>query len=60
MSASGQGDVYGVLNAPNAHAVLGGQGDWYDALIVGTLTASGNGAIHYDRSLGQYSKPPGS
>lgn len=43
--------TYAVLFAPNAPVTLSEDADWYGALIVSTLAASGGSAIHYDRSL---------
>lgn len=41
----------GVVYAPNAAATLSGGTDWFGALVVNTLNASGGSAIHYDREL---------
>jgi hypothetical protein len=49
---SGQADSYGVVYAPNAPVNLGGKGAWFGAIIAGTLSDSGQSAIHYDHSLG--------
>ena len=51
LSLSGTGDNHGVVYAPNAAATVSGSGGWFGSMVVYTLTVSGNGAIHYDRSL---------
>jgi hypothetical protein len=53
LDLTGQSDSYGILYAPNAAAYLKGTGDWFGALVVGTLTDSGASSIHYDRELRQ-------
>ena len=52
LEVTGRSDSYGIIYAPNASAVLSGQGSWSGALVLSTLVYSGGGAIHYDRSLG--------
>ena len=51
LSLSGTGDNHGVVYAPNAAATVSGSGGWFGSMVVYTLTVSGSGAIHYDRSL---------
>jgi hypothetical protein len=40
-----------VLYAPNARVTLTGSSNWFGAMVVGTLNASGAIRLHYDRSL---------
>ena len=49
ITISGRSGSYAVLYAPNSAVTLAG--DWFGAMVVGTLDDSGGGAIHYDRSL---------
>jgi hypothetical protein len=51
LDLSGAGDNHAVVYAPNAAAAVSGSGGWFGSMVVYTLTVSGNGAIHYDRSL---------
>jgi hypothetical protein len=51
LDLSGTGATYGVVYAPNAAATVSGSGGWFGSMVVYTLTVSGYGAIHYDRSL---------
>jgi len=48
---SGGSMSYGLVYAPNSALTLSGNGGWYGAMAVKTLTDSGGSAIHYDRSL---------
>ena len=50
---TGDSDSYGILYAPNADVSLTGKGDWYGSMVAGSLTDSGQSAIHYDRGLGK-------
>ncbi|HEY2545992.1 MAG TPA: pilus assembly PilX N-terminal domain-containing protein [Candidatus Acidoferrum sp.] len=40
-----------VINAPNASVTLTGNSDFYGSVIGNTITDTGSGTIHYDRSL---------
>ncbi len=48
---SGGSGSYAVLYAPKSKVTISGGGDWYGAMVVGTLTNSGGSSVHYDRSL---------
>jgi hypothetical protein len=48
---SGGSASYAVLYAPNAPVTISGASDWYGALVVGTLNATGGVGLHFDRSL---------
>jgi hypothetical protein len=52
LSLTGGVNSYGVIYAPNAPVTLSGNGDWFGSMVVFTLNNSGNGAIHFDRQLG--------
>jgi hypothetical protein len=51
MKLTGNAAIAATVMAPNASAELKGTGDFYGALIAGTVSAGGNAAIHYDRAL---------
>ncbi len=51
LTLSGGAASYATLYAPSAPVTISGGSDWYGTMVVGTLTASGGGALHYDRSL---------
>ena len=51
IAISGGASSHAIIYAPLAAATLSGGSDWFGAMVVGTLTVSGNMAIHYDRSL---------
>ena len=46
-----EGKSTGVIYAPNAQVRSDKEGDWYGALVVKTMEASGKSSIHYDPSL---------
>lgn len=51
IALKGNSTAAGLLYAPNASYSFGGNGDWYGAVIGGSLTDMGGAAIHYDRKL---------
>lgn len=59
LDLTGQGDIYVVLYAPKANVKIAGQGDFYGSAAGHSLTQSGQGAIHYDTSLGGGDSNPG-
>ena len=48
ISVSGNGQYYGVVNAPNAAVTYSGNGAFFGAITGNTITDSGNGSFHYD------------
>jgi hypothetical protein len=48
---AGGAEAAALLYAPNATASFSGGADFYGAVIVGQLTATGGASIHYDRNL---------
>jgi Tfp pilus assembly protein PilX len=48
---AGGSETAALLYAPNATASFSGGADFYGAVIVGQLTATGGTSIHYDRNL---------
>lgn len=59
VSVSGNGDLWADIYAPNSAVSFSGNGEFYGAMVGRTLTVSGNGAIHYDESLGGYGASAG-
>jgi hypothetical protein len=51
VSISGNGDLQGVIYAPNTNVTNTGNGSIFGAVIGKTVTISGNGNIHYDKAL---------
>jgi hypothetical protein len=49
---AGSAETSALIYAPNATAVFNGGADFYGAVILKQLKASGGAKIHYDRSLG--------
>jgi Tfp pilus assembly protein PilX len=50
ISVAGNGNVTAILNAPNAAVTQVGNGNWYGALLVSSISISGNAFFHYDRN----------
>jgi hypothetical protein len=48
---AGGSETAAVIYAPNATGSFSGGADFYGAVIVGQLTATGGSSIHYDRNL---------
>jgi Tfp pilus assembly protein PilX len=51
VSVAGNGNTYCVVDAPNSALTYAGNGNFFGAMIGGTITDSGNGAVHYDRNV---------
>lgn len=51
VEVSGNGDIVGIINAPSATVRVNGNGDVYGAVIADKYVGSGNGDMHFDRSL---------
>ncbi|HTY44826.1 MAG TPA: hypothetical protein VMD52_02395 [Patescibacteria group bacterium] len=51
VSISGNGDLQGVIYAPNTNVSDTGNGSIFGAVIGKTVTISGNGNVHYDKAL---------
>ena len=49
--ATGGSEASGLIYAPNADIDLGGGGDWYVAIIGGTVEVSGNSVVYYDTDV---------
>jgi hypothetical protein len=49
---AGNGNFVGVIYAPNSNISISGNGQEYGSVIGSTVQFNGNGAFHYDRSLG--------
>lgn len=51
MSFAGNGDTAALIYAPNAHAAMSGNADFFGSVIMRTVDSIGNAGIHYDRRL---------
>ncbi len=51
VAISGNGDISGIINTPQADVSISGNNDFYGSIIANSLTASGNANIHYDEAL---------
>lgn len=51
INLAGNGNLYGVVYAPNSNISISGNGSYYGALVGNKITNSGNGAVHYDTAL---------
>ena len=45
------GNVWAVVYAPNASLTLGGNPDWYGAIVVHDFSGNGNTGFHYDKEI---------
>ena len=48
---AGNGDTAALIYAPNAHAAMSGNADFYGSVIMRTVDSIGNAGLHYDRRL---------
>jgi len=53
VALGGNGNLTGVIYAPNADFTTVGNGDIYGAVVCETAQLTGNGNFHYDESLGR-------
>lgn len=51
VSVSGNGDLTGIIYAPNSSISISGNGDLVGAVVGNTISINGNGEIHYDEAL---------
>ncbi|MBI4532777.1 MAG: hypothetical protein HY711_02425 [Candidatus Melainabacteria bacterium] len=51
INLSGNGNMYSTTYAPNATVNISGNGTYYGSVVANTVNNSGNGMIHYDKSL---------
>lgn len=51
-SYSGNGNLYGIMYAPNANIIISGNSSIYGSVIGKSVMMSGNATVHYDESLG--------
>ena len=51
INISGNGDISGVINAPQAQVTVTGNGNIFGAVSADTYTSTGNGGFHYDENL---------
>ena len=51
VQVAGGTETSALLSAPNATGGFSGGSDWYGAVILKQLTATGGASIHYDRRL---------
>jgi hypothetical protein len=56
ISISGNGDLRGVIYAPEASVTINGNGSIAGSIIAKDLTFNGNAAFHYDLALGALNK----
>lgn len=57
ISITGNGVFSGIIYAPNAQLQFGGNGGAFGAVVGNDVTINGNGAFHYDESLGKIIPP---
>jgi hypothetical protein len=48
---AGNGSMYGVLYAPNAHIKVAGNGTYFGAMMGDEVEDNGNGFVHFDKAL---------
>lgn len=51
VSISGNGDLTGIIYAPDSSVSISGNGDLVGAVVGNTISINGNGEIHYDEAL---------
>ncbi len=51
VNIAGNGNITAVLDAPNATASQVGNGNWYGAILVSSMSITGNAFFHYDRNV---------
>lgn len=55
---SGNGNLHGVVYAPNSTVRVSGNGSYFGAITANAVNNSGNGWIHYDKALGDVTRNP--
>jgi hypothetical protein len=58
ITVTGNGQIYGVIDAPNAPIQFTGNGNIYGAAIGSAISFTGNAAFHFDTSVQQPNSSP--